>query len=391
MRSRFPLRLLCKTILNAPDLIPTLSKGLFRKHVTTNIDYMLKTGKATKLPLQISLRVTNACNHRCEVCGQYGRHGYMRSKEGKNLTKILPFETYKNLVDQVAHYKPLFYITGGEPFLYPDFIRLMNYIKSKRCVLSVVTNGILLEKYAETIVKHKWDMVLISFDGPKEIHDRCRNYEGAYETAVNGILKINEMKEKFHSVNPFVLTSTTISRVNAPFLEDTFGIGKQLKPDLMVVYLSWFTSKEIGKQQAKLLKSKLGITPFTWKAYAAKFSKDDAALFKKQIGKIKRQRWPFEYLIIPDLRTKDIETYYTNPKEMFGYSKCVAPFIMIDVMPNGDVTTCRDFIDIKVGNITEKPLLQIWNDPEFVLFRKLLLDQKGLLPQCSRCCGLMGF
>ncbi len=96
-------------------------------------------------------------------------------------------------------------------------------------------------------------------------------------------------------------------------------------------------------------------------------------------------------MVIPNIKDKDIAKYYLNSSEMFGYAKCVAPFIMVDIMPNGDVTTCRDFIDIKVGNITEKPLLDIWNGEEFVKFRKLLIENKGLLPQCSRCCGLMGF
>jgi len=36
-------------------------------------------------------------------------------------------------------------------------------------------------------------------------------------------------------------------------------------------------------------------------------------------------------------------------------------------------------------------LLEIWNDKGFVKFRKLLIRKGGTLPQCSRCCGLMGF
>jgi radical SAM protein with 4Fe4S-binding SPASM domain len=158
-----------------------------------------------------------------------------------------------------------------------------------------------------------------------------------------------------------------------------------------VVYLSWFTSEEIGKTQTAIFEENLGVTPFTWKSYAAEFSEADARLFRDALVRIRKQKWPFEYLVIPDLGDDDIARYYTDPKKMFGFDRCVAPFIMIDVMPNGDVTTCRDFIDVKVGNITEKPLLEIWNDEPFVRFRKLLLDHGGLLPQCSRCCGLMGF
>jgi radical SAM protein with 4Fe4S-binding SPASM domain len=199
------------------------------------------------------------------------------------------------------------------------------------------------------------------------------------------------MKRKHGSARPFVLTSTTISRVNAPVLPETFEIGSRLQPDLMVVYLSWFTSESIGKAHTAILERELGVTPFTWESYATEFSPEEASLFRDALENVRRKKWPFEYLVIPDLRGDNVARYFTHPEEMFGYGKCVAPFLMIDVMPNGDVTTCRDFIDVKAGNITEKPLLDIWNDTPFVRFRKLLLDHGGLLPQCSRCCGLMGF
>jgi radical SAM protein with 4Fe4S-binding SPASM domain len=368
-----------------------MAKALFRKHIEISKDYLKGEGKALKPPYQISLRITNVCNHRCAVCGQYGKNGYMNQEKGKHLLKTLPVEKYKELVDQVAKYRPIFYITGGEAFLYPWLVELMNYIKKKKCIATVVTNGVLLEKYAEEIVKNKWDMLMVSFDGPREIHDKCRNFKGAYDVAVKGLLKINEMKKKFKSVKPFILTSTTLSQVNASVLSETFQIGNKLKPDLMVVYLSWFTSEEIGNKQSEILQKEMGVNPFTWKSYATKFSEKDAQLFQSAIMDIKKKKWSFEYLIIPDIKNEDIFKYYLEPSEMFGYDKCVAPFLMVDIMPNGDVTTCRDFIDVKVGNITEKPLLEIWNDEGFVKFRKLLIKNKGLLPQCSRCCGLMGF
>lgn len=391
MRSRLPLRLLYKAVSRCPDLTFTLLRGLYRKHIDTNRDYRRGTGEALRPPSQVSLRITNACNHRCAVCGQYGSHGYMKDADHRDLLKTLPVETYKELVNQIAGRRPIFYVTGGEPFLYPGFMELMNHIKAKGCILSVVTNGVLLEKHAEEIVANGWDMVLVSFDGPREIHDQCRNLPGAYDTAVRGLKKLAGIKEASNRVKPFVLTSTTISRVNAPVLDDTFRIGSELSPDLMVVYLSWFTSGKIGRAQTETLEKHLGVTPFTWKSYTAEFSAEDARMFQDALKRVKNRKWPFEYLVIPDLKNEDFARYYTDPSEMFGFDRCVAPFIMIDVMPNGDVTTCRDFIDVKVGNITEKPLLDIWNDKPFVRFRKLLLDSGGLLPQCSRCCGLMGF
>jgi radical SAM protein with 4Fe4S-binding SPASM domain len=391
MRSRLPLKLFAKAVSEAPDLTFFLLKSIFRKHIGTFKDYGKGNGKALKPPIQISLRITNVCNHRCAVCGQYGKNGYMNLQSSKHLLKTLPLQTYKDLVDQHARFKPLYYITGGEPFLYPGLVELCNYMKKKGSVVSVVTNGVLLERYAEEIVKNKWDMILVSFDGPKEIHDQCRNFKGAYDAAVNGLKKINRIKKEMGSVKPFVLTSTTISKVNIPVLEETFEIGKTINPDLMVVYLSWFMSEKMGLEHTKILEKHLGITPYTWKSYITKFSKSDAKAFKEGIMNIKKKKWPFEYMIIPNIKEKDLEDYYLKPDMFFGYAKCVAPFIMVDIMPNGDVVTCRDYIDVVVGNINEKPLLEIWNDEKFVRWRKLLIDHKGKLPQCSRCCGLMGF
>ena len=391
MRSRFPVSLFAKAVTKAPDLSLFLMKSMYRKHIGTFADYKKGNGKALKPPIQISLRITNVCNHRCAVCGQYGKNGYMHYKNSEGMLKTLPLQKYKELVDEHAHLKPLYYITGGEPFLYPGLVELCNYMKEKGSVVSIVTNGVLLEKYAEEIVKNKWDMILVSFDGPKEIHDECRNFKGAYDSAVKGLVRLDKMKKKMKSVKPFVLTSTTISSVNAPVLEQTFDIGKIINPDLMVVYLSWFTSDKIGKEHTKILKKNLGVTPYTWKSYTKVFTLDEAVLFKDALTKVKHKKWPFPYFIIPDLKDKDFEDYYLKPEELFGYSKCVAPFIMVDIMPNGDVTTCRDYIDVVVGNITEKPLLKIWNDKKFVAWRKLLIKNGGTLPQCSRCCGLMGF
>ena len=391
MRSRVPLPLLTKAVTKAPDLTLFILKSLYRKHIGTFKDYKKGNGKALKPPIQISLRITNICNHRCDVCGQYGKNGYMHFKESKDLLKTLPLETYKKFVDDHAHIKPSYYITGGEPFLYPGLVELCNYMKKKGSVVSVVTNGVMLEKYAEEIVKNKWDMVLVSFDGPKDIHNKCRNFEGAYDSAMNGLIKINKIKKEMKSVKPFVLTSTTISSVNAPVLEETFDIGKEIKPDLMVVYLSWFTSENLGRKHTEILEQNLGVTPYTWKSYTKEFSKDEAKSFKDALTKVKSKKWPFPYFIIPDLKEKNFEDYYLKPEEFFGYDKCVAPFIMVDIMPNGDVVTCRDYIDVIVGNITEKPLLEIWNDEKFVAWRRLLIKHHGKLPQCSRCCGLMGF
>ncbi len=391
MRSAIPVRILLKGLLRSPELISPVARGLLRKHLSVEHDYRHATGEALHAPRQISVRITNACNHRCAVCGQYGRHGYMHESGGAKLLETLDFEQQRALVDEMAPHSPIFYYTGGEPFLYPRFPELMNHVKEKGLTASVVTNGVRLEEHAAEMVANGWDLILVSMDGPPEVHDACRNFAGAFETAFRGMRALQDEKRAQNRVKPFLAISTTLSPTNAPHLEETFELVSDLRPDLMILYLSWFTSEAIGRAHARLLEKRLGVTPFTWRSYATEFSPSDAGALADAVRRIRRRSWPFEYVVIPNIAERDLEDYYLDPARLFGYRKCAAPFFMVDIMPNGDVVTCRDFIDVRVGNIRQTPLMELWNSERFVAFRKLLIDEGGTLPQCSRCCGLMGF
>jgi radical SAM protein with 4Fe4S-binding SPASM domain len=365
---------------------------LYRKKFGADRDARRGDGVSSKPPYLVSLRITNACNHRCPVCGQYGVSGYMMEPEGKRPpSRMLPVETYKEMVDDLAFYQPYYYATGGEPFLYPGLVELMNYAKARGSSVFVVTNGTKLQQFAEEMVRKEWDLLVVSFDGPEEIHDACRKTEGAYKAAVQGIREVQKWRTRLKKIKPIVVTVTTLSRENVKCLDETYEIGRTLHPDLAAVFLSWFTSEQLGKAHHDLLRDALGVEAFTWKAYARKFTEEEAQLTMDNLSRVEKKKWPFNHIVVPALNGTDVRDYYLKPSEMFGYDKCVTPFLEVNVMPNGDVVTCRDYIDVKVGNIAEKKLLEIWNGEGFVRFRRLLLDKGGLLPQCTRCCGLMGF
>ena len=76
--------------------------------------------------------------------------------------------------------------------------------------------------------------------------------------------------------------------------------------------------------------------------------------------------------------------------KLFGYGNCIQPWVVTEIMPNGDVATCRDYPDYVCGNVQKDRLLDIWNNDRYRKFRLSLRDD-GLMPICSRCCGLMGW
>ena len=100
-------------------------------------------------------KLTPACNLRCVMCGQYGDKGVMKDCAAEETKKILPLETWKKVIDEIAPQRPVTYIWGGEPFLYPDLFPLARYMVEKGLYVSVNTNGTLMERHAEEIVRDK--------------------------------------------------------------------------------------------------------------------------------------------------------------------------------------------------------------------------------------------
>lgn len=387
---RIPLQFFGPVCRN-PDLLWSFGRGAYREFVKSKIDYRNEDGSSSALWL-LSLRITHRCNHKCAICAQWGEHGYNARNDTPKVTGEVSLEIYRKVIDEVAPKRVHVYITGGEPFLYEDLVPLVNYIKQKGLTVQIVTNGVGLEKNAKTIVKNGWDMICVSFDGPREIHDKCRGVQGALDTAVKGITAIQELKKTNNKKKPTIFVLTTISSNNQYYLLDTVKETEKLRPDGIVIYYSWFTEEWIGQKHTKIANEKLGITPFAWKGYVRDTASLDIDKITEQVIKIKSEKHSSNILFVPNLKPELIRTYYTEPENFFGYKKCISPWFQLDVMPNGDTVTCRDFPDYITGNIKDSPILDIYNNETHRKFRRALRScENGVFPICSRCCGLMGY
>jgi radical SAM protein with 4Fe4S-binding SPASM domain len=94
-------------------------------------------------------------------------------------------------------------------------------------------------------------------------------------------------------------------------------------------------------------------------------------------------------MFLPDLAEEEIPVYYREHSNTFGHHRCLFPWIAVEILPNGDVSTCVDYQDYIVGNIKTDSLIDIWNNDRYRKFRTEL-KEAGLLSICSRCCGLLG-
>ena len=124
---------------------------------------------------------TRTCNLKC-------RHCYMSSDAQKYANELTTKEA-KKFIDDLADFKvPVLLFSGGEPLIRPDFLELADYAAKKGVRPTLSTNGTLITpEVARKIKEIGVGYVGISLDGLREVNDKFRGKEGAFEAAMNGI------------------------------------------------------------------------------------------------------------------------------------------------------------------------------------------------------------
>jgi molybdenum cofactor biosynthesis enzyme MoaA len=218
---------LCRT----PQMIPRVLNGMVTKHFRAPREYRRGDGRS-RLPIQlVGIKITNACNLRCKTCAQWGETGYNFNRSAKDLARVVPVEAYLDLVRQLAPHRPFYYIWGGEPFLYPDILKLTAAIKENRSLLALVTNATFLEANAEAVVDQGWDALMFSLDGPEALHDEIRGRKGTFKKVKAGIDAVKKRKTETGRSVPWLMPLITVSTWNAASLDDIVQVASELGAD----------------------------------------------------------------------------------------------------------------------------------------------------------------
>jgi len=210
-----PLSIFVKVAVRTPGVFLALARETLRSRSARWLDYRFGRGRALP-PRYVDIKLTNRCNLRCKMCGQWGEQGTMRGASAATLREQMALPVLRQLADQVARFKPMFYLWGGEPFLYPDLIPFMAYLRSRRMLCAINTNGTFLEDAAEDLVKAgSVANVLVSLDGPRDVHDRVRGVPGTYDKVMRGVARVLEAKRRLRATKPYLTFVTTVNKDNA--------------------------------------------------------------------------------------------------------------------------------------------------------------------------------
>lgn len=331
-------------------------------------------------PSSLYLKLTDACNLNCKMCGQANNKklGLIKNQN------FLDLNVVKKFIEPIIKEVEFVNLWGGEPFLHPKVIEFIKYFSENKKYISIATNGTLLRKYAKILVEIGVDEIVISLDGPKDIHNNIRGNSKSFEYAKLGIEEIVKLK-KHRQIKPKIFLNCTITEENIDYLQELLILCKDWKVNKLIYQLPMFITEKQGKEYSSICNNLWGITPTSWKGFLKAYDLDLDKLYNFY-DHVKSNYRDFVDFYNIGFDSKDkLKEYFNNPDECLGKSKCIVLNSALVIESNGDLVTCPDFSDIKYKNIEHTDYQDFFNSEIRKEFIQGFNDNNGY-PICKRCC-----
>jgi len=354
-------------------------------------DILLRTSPAFmadrwQAPRVLTFMMTYRCNLRCTMCWQWGEQGLFHELSREHEVQQLDLPTLRAVIDDVEQEGTGVFLWGGEPFLHRDLLPFVEYVKSKGMYCSINTNGTYLPRDSRRLVDLGVDALMVSVDGPREVHDRIRGMQGSFQKIADGVQAVREARNG-NGRKPEIIVNTTISPGNQAVLMETHKIVEAMGADRMILSQLWFTTEQIGRANEAYFREKFSAHAPSWRGFVMDVSVLDTRLIADQMQAMSLLKGPMELRFLPDIFPEQVHDYYRRPSEAFGRTRCLVPWLEAEILPNGDVTPCSDRPDLIMGNVKRERFHEVWNNDSYQSFRRAMRED-GLFPYCSRCCGL---
>lgn len=244
----------------------------------------IKVESSEEFPYKlVEWKLHDKCNYDCFFCGDENKLGKVGWYD---------LDTNKKLVDSIvssAGDKPLWIqFTGGEPTLYPKFIELLEYVKSKNVMVSIISNGSRTIRYwKELRDRANIDILTITFHSQQKANYKhiaeLTNLFIEQETVT--LVAVTYVKDsidyaiegiEYLKENTACCISTNAMDI-VPYNIDENTVGKEKFDKLLNEYNLLF-----GKRFAEKTRSKIDISIMPWKK-TAKLTYEDGTVEEKNV------------------------------------------------------------------------------------------------------------
>lgn len=339
------------------------------------------------LPAIIYFCINGTCNLRCKTCDfgfKQGAVSSFLSNVSANPNSELANNEIEDFLSTAQYFYPRISVTALEPLLSPKLWPLISYVKKNALKMEVTTNGTLLSRYAERIVRSGLDLLYVSLDGPKDVHDQIRGRKGSFHNAIRGIKNVLEIRGKLNVDTPHIKIATTLSAFNAAHLLDLVHVFLSLDIDGISFFHLDFISDEMASEHNKRF-PQYPVKPNIFPIKECLIQ--DYRTYLHQVEAIKLMLLPFPISFHPELNEEQLAIYYTQPLTPISANRCRVPWTMMQITPGGHVVPMTRCADIVFGDIRKQSFDEIWFGEPMSRFREDLIKY-GFFPMCTRCGGL---
>jgi MoaA/NifB/PqqE/SkfB family radical SAM enzyme len=323
------------------------------KHAANHLaeEAYIHLGKDFTKPITFYGLVNERCNVKCRYCEYWRLPKYKDEMSIEEWQKAL-----LSIRDFVGTYSISF--SGGEPFIKPGFLDLVEFCHRNGIRAGATTNGSALNKKnaSRYVAARPWNLN-VSVDAPfAELHDYLRGWPGLFQKLSDGIRCVRDEQAKQGIDFPIVL-KTTVGKKNYRYL-----------PDM----LRWV--KEIGATGLSIQPMDRW-TPETYEElwieadeHAELQKVVDTLIAMKRLGEPIMNSELLISLLVPHFREE------SAPPEVMPCRVGLRDFF---IRTNGDVEVC--FFFPPIGNIKEQSARDIWYGPKAQEIRRQTTE-------CDRLC-----
>lgn len=324
----------------------------------------LEQARIARLPILL-LSVHSRCNCRCVMCDIW------KSKDGREF-HAMDLQRHRESILALAVERVV--LSGGEPLLNGEIGAICEFFQDLGVRVTLLTTGLLLAKRAD-LVAAMFDDVIVSLDGPAEVHDRVRQVHGAFRLIGRGVQALSALRPEMR-----ISCRSTVQKLNHAHLRATVRAAKSL-----------------GFDRISFLPVDLSSTAFNREERWSLERQDEVSLSIDEVNALEAE---IEMLI--ETHSEDIRMGFvvesaeklrriamrfrehvegTRPKSPM----CNAPWVSAVVEVGGDLRPC--FFHEPVGNVFQTSLEGALNSTAALAFRNSLDVPTN--PVCQQCvCSL---
>jgi MoaA/NifB/PqqE/SkfB family radical SAM enzyme len=284
-------------------------------------------------PPIVFIEPTNICNLKCPMCPS--GNGTLKRVKG-----YMDFALFKKVIDEIKDYSVMLVLWNqGEPFLHPEFLKMVEYANAQKLYTLVSTNANQMPD-AEKIVKSGMDSLIVSLDGASQETYNQYRVNGNLQKVLANVKKITSAKRKLKSKIPLIRWQFLVMKHN----EHEINLIQNMAKALQVDYIALKSLQIYTKEDIDFLPS----NP------------------KYRRYKISGEHFELQFSI---------------------KNRCYRIWTKPVVNWNGEMAICCFDKDIEypVGNVKEKSLLSIWQGQAFNQMRAQILQDRKQIPICINC------